>query len=491
MKSFRDRFYKPLLGLLILVLLGGVNRVHLRLYEDRVAMGLTKLAPPENLPPVLAFTTVALGGFRGLIANALWIRATDLQEKGKYFEMVQLADWITKLQPHIPTVWYHLGWNMSYNISIKFNDPNDRWLWVQRAIELLRDQALHYNPGETVLYRELSWFYQHKLGQNLDDAHLYYKEMLAKEMLDAFGPKMDYQRLINPATDEDRARRKIVTEKLKLDPAYMKEIDEHYGPLEWRLPEAHAIYWAKLGLDRGGNKDKDKVRRSIFQSMQTAFHRGRLIENKFYKRFEFGPNLEIIPNVSRAYEEAMEQDAELRSNFATGHRNFIMTAVYFLYLHNRQADANRWFKILKEKYPRPEYQNLSVDEYAVIQVTEQAGDLSQDRMKAVLQGLWETSFYNLAIGEDDQAVSYDRLAQNVYANYQRRTSESQHRVGLPPKDFLKRDVLNRLLEPGNPVSDEMKNVLRTKLGLAAGANTDALDPGKVEEQKPLVLPRNN
>ena len=62
---------------------------------------------------MLAFTTQVLGGFRGLIANALWIRATQLQEDDKYFEMVQLADWITKLEPHFVQVWLVQSWNMA------------------------------------------------------------------------------------------------------------------------------------------------------------------------------------------------------------------------------------------------------------------------------------------------------------------------------------------------------------------------------------------
>ena len=86
------------------------------LNEQREVLGLTRITPLENAPPVLAFTTKALGGFRGLIANALWIRATELQENGKYFEMVQLSDWITKLEPNLTTVWVHLAWNMAYNI---------------------------------------------------------------------------------------------------------------------------------------------------------------------------------------------------------------------------------------------------------------------------------------------------------------------------------------------------------------------------------------
>jgi len=105
---------------------------------------------------VLAFTTIALGGFRGLIASALWIRATDMGDKGKYFEQVQLADWITKLQPRFTGVWVNQAWNLVYNISIKFSDFRERWVWVRSGIELIRDQGLRYNPKEPLMYRELA-----------------------------------------------------------------------------------------------------------------------------------------------------------------------------------------------------------------------------------------------------------------------------------------------------------------------------------------------
>ena len=36
----------------------------------------------KNAPPMVAFTTIALGSFRGLIADLLWFRATGLQAKG-------------------------------------------------------------------------------------------------------------------------------------------------------------------------------------------------------------------------------------------------------------------------------------------------------------------------------------------------------------------------------------------------------------------------
>ncbi|MGB1054405.1 MAG: hypothetical protein ACPG4V_11505, partial [Limisphaerales bacterium] len=60
--------------------------------DIRSDLGLTRLEPLDNAPPMLAFSSVALGGFRGIIANALWARATRLQEEGRFFEALSLAD---------------------------------------------------------------------------------------------------------------------------------------------------------------------------------------------------------------------------------------------------------------------------------------------------------------------------------------------------------------------------------------------------------------
>src|SRR3989442_3239539 len=151
------RLKKSCLLLLAVLLLLGVSRVQSSLNRDRESLGLTRIQPLENAPPVLAFTTVALGGFRGLISNALWIRASDLQDEDKFFEMAQLADWITKLEPHFVHVWLVQAWNMAYNISVKFKESSpgefpDRWRWVERGIELLRADGLRYNPNEVVIY---------------------------------------------------------------------------------------------------------------------------------------------------------------------------------------------------------------------------------------------------------------------------------------------------------------------------------------------------
>ena len=120
------RSKKVVLVLLAVALLAGLLPVQDSMNRDRDELGLTRVAPLENAPPMLAFTTVALGGFRGLISNALWIRASDLQDQDKFFEMMQLADWITKLEPHFAQVWANQAWNMGWNIlgSVPRRWPN-------------------------------------------------------------------------------------------------------------------------------------------------------------------------------------------------------------------------------------------------------------------------------------------------------------------------------------------------------------------------------
>ena len=473
---------------LIGILLCGAGFVQQSLNRDRDRLGLTRVQPLENAPPVLAFTTVALGGFRGLISNALWMRATDLQDEDKFFEMAQLADWITKLEPHFVQVWLVQAWNMAYNISVKFKESSpgefpDRWRWVKAGVELLRDQGLRYNPNETLIYRELAWFFQHKIGQNLDDASMYYKQQWATEMANVFGKKRpNLDELINPQTEDQKARARLLRETYKMDPRLMKEVDEKYGPLEWRLPEAHAIYWAALGLQKAAEhptkiKEDDLItlRRVIYQSMLLSFQRGRLVTNPFAQAFEFGPNLKIIPKVNLAYEQAAEEDAQNRDHILKAHRNFLRDAVYFLYEYNRVADAAHWYKYLSTKYPnKPLLDNkpttlpatLTLAQYAVERVQ---GDVSDsgghDRTQGVVEGLLEHSYRSMALGEDDSSAGFRLLARQVWNSYQSNMpKERLGAIGLSPFEDIDREVRRRLLDTKEGMPPEVRAVLRTKLG---------------------------
>lgn len=497
------RIKNILLVALIIALLFGVSEVQNSMNRDRDQLGLTHAQALENAPPVLAFTTVALGGFRGLISNMLWMRAAELQEEDKFFEMMQLADWITKLEPHFPQVWVFQAWNMAYNISVKFKETApgqfpDRWRWLNGGIELLRDEGLKYNPNDVLIYRELGWLFQHKMGANLDDANVYYKQQWANQMAEVFGKMRpaNFEELINPKTDDEKKRAALLHDKFKLDPKFMKEVDERYGPLEWRLPEAHAIYWAALGLE-AARKNPGKVkpeeliqlRRVIYQDMMLSFQRGRLEVNPVDKAFDFGPNLDIIPNVNRAYEGQMEEAPDEKDKMETGHRNFLRQAIYTLYVHNRIAEAAKWFKYLGEKYPNKPIidtdpnsfpRTLTLDEYAVASIQEDISETSRDRVKAAVEGLLRNAYVSLALDQDDRYAGFRLLAQKVVATYGEKIPQNRaEAIGLPPLKTISEEVLNKMLDPEGGVPPEARAIIRTKLNMGAEPKTTNAVPETV------------
>jgi hypothetical protein len=158
--------------------------------SQRQKMRLISNEPLENAPPSLAFATVAMGAFRGLVVDILWLRADRLKEQGQFFDAKQLAEWITTLQPRFASVWEFHGWNMAYNISVAIpaSQPQERWRWVKNGYELLRDRGIVLNPKSIGLYRELARIFQDKIGSVRDDVHKYYKLQLATGMEPLLGP---------------------------------------------------------------------------------------------------------------------------------------------------------------------------------------------------------------------------------------------------------------------------------------------------------------
>jgi hypothetical protein len=222
-------------SLFLFSLSGATSRL---LLSARDRLGLTQAPATDNLPPEAAFTTVALGGFRGILADLLWMRAGRLQEEGRFFELAQLSDWIARLQPRSPAIWAYHAWNMAYNIPALLPDPADRWRWVQTGLSLLRDDGMTLNPGSARLHRELAWLYLHKLGTDDDSTAPYYRAQFAQE-----APP-------------------------RPDPALQASLDARFGPLDWSTPQAHAIYWATAGLPYAHTDFDDlALRRIVYQSL--------------------------------------------------------------------------------------------------------------------------------------------------------------------------------------------------------------------------------
>lgn len=460
--------------------LGGGNQHAMN--RLRTELELTRLAPLENAPPILAFTTVALGGFRGLIANVLWMRALRLQDAGQYFEMVLLADWISKLQPFFGSVWSHQAWNMAYNISREFQDPYERWAWVRSAIELLRDEGLRYNPTDPVLYQELAWIFHDKMGKAWDKAHWYYKEAWAAAMAPLTGDHPDWNRLLDPATPEDRERVHRLREDFRLDPILMEQVDEAYGPLDWRLPDTQAIYWAYVGLQRCGGDRRIILYRAVWQSLLQAFRQGRVINGPDDRPIELAPNLEIADTLDATLLRMMQAEPDHRQYIREVRSEFLVDAVYFFYLNNRLGEAAQWFKKLKRNFPQKIREGEGLDAFAIRHVTESMGR-TRARSRAIFEGLLVQFYYYLALGDDDRADGYDHLARQLYAQYRESIRGQEERLALPPFAELKNQVQRHVLTSNPRFTDPLKRRLITRLGLPP----EALRP-KTPQELPSTPP---
>ena len=282
----------------------------------------------ENAPPLVAFTTVALGGFRGILADILWLRVSYLQDNGNYLEVAQLSDWIAKLEPRCTEIWSFHAWNMAYNISVMMPDYEDRWRWINNGINLLRDKGLLYNAGAPKIYFELGWMFQNKLASHFDDAHQLYKKKWAEEMTKLLGDGYpDYAAIKN-----DPATIKKMTEHYKLIPEIMQEIDTKYGPLDWRCPFTHSVYWGYRAKQHAPNEIFIPGDRMIFQSLAQTFLSGTKhcgIETSE----EYKPNLVLLNKTITAYRSAMKLYPEEKT-VKIAYYNFIYGAIMVLTKHD-------------------------------------------------------------------------------------------------------------------------------------------------------------
>ena len=497
--------------LAMVVLLCSLSYLQNRMNGIRTDYNLTDAAPLENAPPIVAFSSVALGGFRGLLADYLWLRSSKMQDEGKYFEMVQLADWIVTLQPRYTMSHAHLAWNMAYNVSVTFTDFSDRWRWVKRGIELIRDKALDLNPGDPELYRQLGWIYQHKLGKDLDDANRYYKTEMAKEMIRLFGDYYgqwellekaplnetklravlgdnvkEYERILashgmkfedlemrfrslavipqDLAEEFDKAgitetielclRHRWIFYKYKLDPKRIMKLNEEFGPLDWRLPQAHAIYWAKMGMEQydkmtdNGAFKRLQVRRMIFQSLKDAFETGKLMylrEN--YDVLEMTPNLALAESAYEAYKIAIEENENVSIKGALG--NFIVQQVCDLYKFGRKKEAMFYFQ--KGREVNPGRFVGSLEEFVAKEIEEQMTSMNSNEAMGTIQGCLYQAYYTLAFAPDENSEEFDQSkslidnAKLVWTTYQKLITTESKRKGLPPFEQITQSILTLIL----------------------------------------------
>lgn len=104
-------------------------------------------------------------GMTGVAANVLWTKANEYALKEDWNSLSATLEQITKLQPNFVAVWRYQGWNLSYNVSVEWDDYQDRYYWVMRGIDFL-DDGIRYNQNDVRLRWDVGRYIGHKLGRS-------------------------------------------------------------------------------------------------------------------------------------------------------------------------------------------------------------------------------------------------------------------------------------------------------------------------------------
>ena len=605
------------------VLMATAGRFLRPINAQRETMGMSATIKDINdMPPQIAFTSVALGGFRGLAVDYFWVRAEMLKQEGRLYEANQLAHWICTLQPHFVRVWSFQAWNLTYNISVLTQTFKERWNWVHNGIKLLRDEGIKYNPKAVSLYRELGWIFFHKMGNFMDDYHLGYKRQWAWDMHRVLGepppdlqaegvefqlqqilaekpapqagppgrnqaasaeqvatwddesvkrvknwfkviadapatwealaadPPMasflerceqagiklrvrpmggtvlnvggapevnveffdEYQTVLSPTFRQqfdqqvgkvvlspdakalhdllvdpqskpqiDRVlafmRRYVLASVYKLDPGWMLKLMERFGPIDWRLPVAHGMYWSSYGVKQveelgltdveeffGPNTSLNTDRMMVF-ALQSLTTEGRLFFEPNIEKIENSvldvlPDLRFVNATHRAYvTTARKYDPNAGQiageDFRDGHQNYLRDAIRCFYLYGQKDIAAYYYEYLRKNY-RLRDGNIN-EEYMVplddfVRDPEFTDRLSDPRivMNVITSYLYQAMRF-LIMGDNNTANGLMRYAKdNLYEYYKSKHSDvPQERMKLPPFEVIFNDAAKGYLVSGS------------------------------------------
>jgi hypothetical protein len=138
--------------------------------RDRYQLGQASLG---EIDPAGETIKLSLLGMRGIAANVLWTKAADFQKRKDWDGVSATLEQIAKVQPNFVSVWVYQAWNLSYNCAAEFDDCRERYQWVIKGINYLKE-GIRHNSREPSLQYDIGKTCAMKIGR-ADETKLYRK----------------------------------------------------------------------------------------------------------------------------------------------------------------------------------------------------------------------------------------------------------------------------------------------------------------------------
>jgi hypothetical protein len=131
-----------------------------------------------KVDPASETMKLATLGLRGVAVNVLWEKANYYKKTEDWTNLTATLEQLAKLQPNFITFWKFQAWNLTYNVSVEFDDYHDRYYFVRRGIEFLQEGE-QYNKDNPQLLWDLGWFIGQKIGRA--DEYLQYRRLFKND----------------------------------------------------------------------------------------------------------------------------------------------------------------------------------------------------------------------------------------------------------------------------------------------------------------------
>ena len=237
----------------------------------------------------------------------------------------------------------------------------------------------------------------------------------------------------------------------RLDPQWMLGLMELYGPLDWRLPWSHAVYWATYGLHAARGTPMESMERfetlndarDVVLALKDLTWQGRVVyeddpNNPDTPILVCLPDYRLVEPTQQAYLRYIEKyrverptDVPEDNAFRAGHMNYLAYAVQMLYVLDRREQAASLLQYLKDAYKlKGGIWDMGLDDFVVGRMNE---DKSPGREATISQvgSAVQTAYVRRVQGD---AAGYRFMmgyAQRIYELYRQNVPERNWQEDLP------------------------------------------------------------
>jgi hypothetical protein len=143
--------------------------------RNEYELSQAKLSEIDATSEALRFSLL---GMRGIASTTLWLKAIDTKNKEDWNGFEATLNTLVKIQPNFVKVWEFQAHNLSYNVSVEFDDYEFRYAWVTKGIEFLT-RGIPYNRRDHRITDNLGFFTGQKIGRS--DERVQFRQMFRND----------------------------------------------------------------------------------------------------------------------------------------------------------------------------------------------------------------------------------------------------------------------------------------------------------------------